>query len=312
MNEAKEFPRSESFNNESLIYFFKIFWLKKSLIILSVITFGIFGGVFSLFLPDVYKSEVVLSPTSSNSGDLSSLSQYAGIAAMAGFSLPMSSNQDKTSEGLETIRSFSFFKDYIAENDLFFKLMAPKGWDSINDELLIDKGMFDTKNNKWVNTEKFSVNGKPSLQVAHEKFLESLEIKEDKRTNFISISFTHYSPNIAKEFLEFLISDINEKARREDIFTAEQTIKVLEEEFNKVQYLGVKTGISALIKRNIETISIAKSTQQYLMKELSPAYAPEEKHRPQRLLIVFLFSLIGFIVVSIFVLYKEYFLKRKY
>ena len=137
MNEAKEFPRSESFNNESLIYLFKIFWLKKSLIILSVITFGIFGGVFSLFLPDVYKSEVVLSPTSSNSGDLSSLSQYAGIAAMAGISLPMSSNQDKTSEGLETIRSFSFFKDF-NQNTEELSSNEQEFLDEIFDQIILD------------------------------------------------------------------------------------------------------------------------------------------------------------------------------
>ena len=106
----------------------------------------------------------------------------------------------------------------------------------------------------------------------------------------------HFSPHVAKKILEIFIKEINETTRNEDISTAQQIISYLEEENLNTRNIDLKLGINSLIQSQIKKIAIANSSPQYVLKVISPPYAPESKFSPSRLLIV----LIGFFLGSIF------------
>lgn len=67
------------------IALFKLLWSKKLIIIGSSIIVGIITALITLQIPNIYQSTTTLLPVS---GEQNSLSQYAGIAAMAGVTLP--------------------------------------------------------------------------------------------------------------------------------------------------------------------------------------------------------------------------------
>ena len=106
----------------------------------------------------------------------------------------------------------------------------------------------------------------------------------------------HFSPHVAKKILEIFIKEINETTRKEDISTAQQIISYLEEENLNTRNIDLKLGINSLIQSQIKKIAIANSSPQYVLKVISPPYAPESKFSPSRSLIV----LIGFFLGSIF------------
>ena len=100
-------------------------------------------------------------------------------------------------------------------------------------------------------------------------------------------------------------------ARDEDIAIAKDTMLFLEEEVSKTQLNNVRLGINNLIQKQVETMSIANATPQYLFKILSKPVAPELKSEPKRAFICILGFLFGLITSSLYVLINNYLYKKR-
>ena len=287
---------------------FSVLWKGKIKIFFITAFISIGAIIYSLSLPNVYKSHAILASASGTGNDLSRLAgQYAGLASMAGVSIPSSGELDKVAMGIEVINSLGFFEDVLINNNkFFFKLLAPKDWNKENNILVINENLYDLNSKKWVSEGNYSFNGKPSIQAAHRDFHNKFSISEDPLTGFVNISFEHYSPYVAKEFLDILIFEINERTRSEDIAIAMDSIDYLQNEVNRTQLNSILEGINILIQKQIETIALANASPQYLFKILSEPYAPEIKSEPKRSIIVILFSLLGGMLGCILVLFQNY------
>ncbi len=286
---------------------FLVLWNHKLKIILFTSLVSIGSIFYSLSLPNIYKSQAIISSASSSSGNLSSVvSQYSGLADMAGISLPSQGGSDKFSMGLEVIKSLSFFEKLVEKYNLFFELQAPEGWNPSDNSLIIDPEIYDVKENKWISKDRFAENGKPSIQKAHRDFIYNLSIDVDKQTKFVYISYAHFSPYVAKKVLDSILFEINEISRTEDITMSEESIKYLQKERASTQLTEVKSGINSIIQNRIETIALAKASREYLVKVLSEPYVPELKSLPDRKTIVILSFIFSFIFSSIFYLAQHY------
>jgi uncharacterized protein involved in exopolysaccharide biosynthesis len=276
--------------------FFK--FLLENLKFISFVTFlfAIISIIYSLSIKNIYQSYVVLAPTNQS---LNNLSQYKGVASLAGFSIPNSSEENKVEMALEELVSLNFFEELIFTNDLFFGLVASSGWDEEKNIFIINNKIYDSNKLIWVSKNKYAVNGKPSIQHAHKKFLNNLSIDHNTKSGFVKISFEHYSPYYAKKIIDTITSKINENSKDRDINVAKKSILYLEDEAKKTKLNDVRVGISALIQRNIETIAIANSSPEYLLTTISHPYVSESKYKPRRSLIVIFITLFGFIL-SIF------------
>ena len=78
--------------------------------------------------------------------------------------------------------------------------------------LVINPEIYNVKE-KWVSESSFARNGKPSIQSAHRDFIYNLSIDIDKKTQFVHISFQHFSPYVAKKVLDNILFEINEISR---------------------------------------------------------------------------------------------------
>jgi len=286
---------------------FQILWNEKLKIILITSTAVIFSVFYSLTLPDIYKSETILASTSgSNNNTLSMSSQYAGVASLAGISLPSSGNIDEIAMTMKIIQSLSFFEKFVMNNDLYFNLLAPNGWNAATNKLTINSDIYNEKGKNWVSSQKFSINGKPSMQTAHRVFLKNFLIENDKKTGIITLSYKHYSPFIAQQILESLVLEINEMTRSEDIAIAKDSIKFMETELQNINLNSLRSGMNGLILKQIEIITLANSSPEYFLKTLSPPSAPELKSEPKRAILVILVSIIGFLLIITFIILRHY------
>ena len=317
MNNDANKLMSQEVNNKDFDIFdireiFEILFSAKIKIILITSIVSIVTVVAALLIPNIYKSEVILAPTSASSNLTKLASQYSGLASMAGISLPTSGDVDKVDSGIQVLKSFNFFEDFANKNNLIYLLMAPNGWDRKSNEILINKKVYDTISDKWVSKIPYSINGKPSMQTVHRTFHKnSFIITKDKKTGFVSMSMEHYSPFIAKEILELIIIEINEITRNQDMLQAERSIQYLEEQILGTQLADVRTGLNELVQNQVETIMLAKATPEYLFKTLSPPIAPEKKSEPRRSIICIAGFFLGFIFSSIYVLINHYLRKSK-
>ncbi|MFT4634820.1 MAG: hypothetical protein ACI9OI_000608 [Chitinophagales bacterium] len=268
---------------------------------------SIIAVVFALSLPNIYQSEALLAPASSSSGGLGGLAkQYGGLASLAGISLPGDGSGDKTVLGLEVMKSRRFIAEFIEHHDLLVPLMASSGWDQSTGDLVIDNGIYESTAKKWVRDVPPPKQPVPSLQEAYQKFEKLLSITEGRKSGFISLSIKHYSPVVAQQWVVWLIEDINNTLREQDVREAERSIAYLKQQVEATLLTDLQAMFFELIQSQTETIMLAKVRQEYVFKTIDPAVVPEKISEPKRALICILGTLLGGVLAGFLVLVVHY------
>jgi LPS O-antigen subunit length determinant protein (WzzB/FepE family) len=290
--------------------FFSILWQAKFLIISTTFIASILVVLYALSIPNIYKSEAKLAPVSGNVS-LSNISgQMGGLATLAGIDIPSSSNQDKSSIAFEVLKSRKFFEEFLESNDILIPLMASNGWDKNSNKLLINKNVYDVENNKWLFDKDNPKKTQPTSQEAFITFSSLFSVNKDKLTGFFSIEMEHYSPHVAKEWLDIIIIQINDSMRLQDIASAERSVEYLKAELNTSSLKGVQNNIYNLIETQIEKKVLAQATPEYVFQVIDPPIAPEKKVSPRRAVICIIGALIGGIIGVFIALIRQYFYKN--
>jgi len=296
MNESRQQTTSGYEEEElDLRVLFRTLWDRKWLI--SGITFAstVIAAIFALVLTDIYRAEALLAPNKNDStSGLSALAaQYGGLASLAGINLGSESTDD-IAIGLEILKSRQFISTFILSHDLLVPIMAADGWDEESDELKIDTDIYDVSDEVWVRDVRPPKKPTPSLQEAYERFSEDiLMVSQNKRTSFVTISIDYFSPTIAKQWVDWLIEDINSTVMEKDVEKAEQAIAYLGDQVSATSLANLQEVFFSLIEEQTKTVMLAKVSDEYLLETLDPAIVPEEKAKPSRVLIVIMGFLLG-------------------
>ena len=286
---------------------FSALWSGKLWIIATTVIASAIAISVALSMPNIYRSQALLAPVSADSGGLGGLaSKFGGLASLAGVSLPGGSGGDKTTMGLEVIKSRQFFAALMEKYDVLVPLMAAENWDPVTNTLVINSEIYDVDNAAWLREPKPPRKSEPSVQEAHEVFLQSLSIAQDKETGFINISVEHYSPYVAKQWVDMLVVEINETIRGQDMSQAERSIAYLQEQIKATQLAELQAGFFELIQSQTETIMLANASPEYLFKTVDPAVVPELKAKPKRALICVLGALLGGMLGVLIVLVRHF------
>ena len=123
--------------------------------------------------------------------------------------------------------------------------------------------------------------------------LNLVSISEDKQTGLISVSVEHESPDIAKQWVELMVSRVSEDLRSKDIREAEESIKFLEAQREKTSLVSLDEVFAQLIEEQTKTIMLANVSKDYVFDVIDPPVAPELKSKPSRALICVLGTLFG-------------------
>ena len=283
---------------------FRVLWAGKWLI--GGITFAatVIAVIVALMLPNVYRAEALLAPNQDEGAvGLSALAaQYGGLASLAGINLG-SGSSDKTALGLEILKSRKFVSEFIERHDILVPLMAVKGWDLETGELNIDSSIYDVSAKKWVRKVRPPKKTIPSLQEAYEEFSEEIfSVSQDKKTGFVTLGVEHYSPAIAKQWVDWLVQDINATVMRQEVDEAEQAIEYLNKQIAATSLADLQSVFFRLIEEQMKTVMLANVSNEYLLKTLDPAVAPEKKAKPLRALIVLLSAILSGVLAIFLIL----------
>jgi len=269
-------------------------WAGKWLIIAVTSIFTVASVAYALSLPNIYKSEALLAPASQEEGGMGALaSQFGGLASLAGVSLGGSGGIDKTALALEIMKSREFISAFINDNQLHVPLMAANDWSRDDNNLLYDQDIYDAKADKWVRKVKLPKRPMPSSQEATKRFLEIFSISQDKTSSMILLNVEHYSPFIAKQWVDLLTDAINAEMKKRDLSEAQRSIAYLEEQLKKTRVSGLQDVLYQLVEEQTKTIMFASVREQYAFKTIDSAIVPEIKAGPKRALICILGILLG-------------------
>tara|TARA_B100000242_G_C43052322_1_gene491772 strand:+ start:110 stop:1054 length:945 start_codon:yes stop_codon:yes gene_type:complete len=287
----------------------KIFFKRIKIISIFSIVSVILSIGIALLIPNVYMSSALLAPAEDTESLSSKLGAYSSLAGIANVSLPGETN-NSSSEAIERIKSFSFFQDYFLPNIKLEDLYAANGWDEETNQVTYKSKIFDNKKGTWVREVKPPKKSKPSNQEAFEIYEDILSISEDRKTMFVRVSIEHFSPHIAKEWLEIIIFNINESMRKIDQDTAKDSISFLNQTAQDTNLNEIKEAISALLETQMQNLMLASASEYYIFKIIDYPIAAEEKIRPNRAIVVILGSIIGFLVALFTAIGIEYYSKN--
>ncbi len=159
--------------------------------------------------------------------------QVGSLANNAGIKLA-AHRVDNTTIVLKKLRSRGFIKSFINKHNLRVPIMASKGWNSEKNILVIESDIYSIEKKEWVRSTKLNKEKKPSDMEVYNSFLELVSISENKSSGLITAGIEFYSPYHAKLWLEWLVIDLNEYIREQDLIRAQGRLDYLKKAIDEV------------------------------------------------------------------------------
>jgi LPS O-antigen subunit length determinant protein (WzzB/FepE family) len=289
---------------------FNIIWRGKWIIIVITGLFAFAGIMYATSLPDKYKASILLAPADSEStGGLSGLtSQLGGIASLAGLSMS-GGNANKVGEALALLNSRSFIQSFISKRNLLPELIAIQSWDKESGVLIYDKSKFDMDNQLWVRTPPKNKKVIPTAWEGFNQFISMLKVSDLGNDGTLSISLESQSPVIAKQWLEWLVEDLNSTISERELAEAKQSVIYLRQQIQNTNVSELKSIFYSLIEEQTKKMLLGEVRQDYVLKVVAPPVFPEDRSSPSRALICIAITFVGGIF-SVFLVLVMSFLRR--
>lgn len=277
----------------------EILWRGKLWIAVTTMLFGIAGVLYSLSLPNMYTSEGIYAPTKQQGAANGLISQYGGLAAVAGLNLNGGRNTD-VDQAMALIRSWSFLENLVEQNKLASLVLAVKGWDQHSRKIIWNEKIYDPNSGSW--RELKDNKSVPSSYDVYRQLSEMVAVSVDSKTGMVSIAVTHYSPEVAAEWVKLLVSAINTHFQVRDISETKDNIAYLEAKIAETGIAGMQSVFYGMIESQLKTLMLAEVSDEYLLKEVVGPKVAEIKSKPRRTIICALFVVLGAGLASFIVL----------
>jgi uncharacterized protein involved in exopolysaccharide biosynthesis len=247
----------------------------------------------SWLYPKKYEATLLMSPVTNQSagGGLGALggavsSQLGGLASLAGLSL--GSGSGAKAESLATLQSEALTQRYIQEKDLL-PVLFPRKWDA--------------QQKKWKSSAPDKV---PTLWKGNQYFTENIrDLKENARTGLATLTIRWTDAKMAAEWANDLVKLANDYLRDKAIRESDRNIAYLKDQLTKTSDVGLQQSIYSLMESEIKKEMIARGSEEYAIKVIDPAVAPEKAVSPKPTLWILAAFCIGLILSCMYIILKR-------
>jgi len=271
--------------------------------LLRIICISVLIGLISIFyalsVPNKYTSDAVLKIVENQASPSSSIASSLGsLGSIAGFSLGNQSNN--ASLAIQTINSRDFFSDLTDEtkNSNFIFLTALKKFDSKNNEFIFNDKIYDSVDNVWLSNDGKSL--KPSFLDAFKIYSDSLRVTKNKESGYIHVSFEHFSPFFARDFLIQLIALLDLTIRSNDLRDSKDRLDYLVEASKIETNSDLRNSFTQLIYLEHKKQVSANVSRSYFVEVIDSPHLPEKKSFPRRSIICIVITIFGVGIMLLF------------
>ena len=276
-------------------------WEKKFLILSVTSIFALMGVIYSLSVVDLYMSESLLVKTKDGpraTSSIDSVMKAAGVNVAAG-------TIDDGHIAEETIHSREFLAHLLQIPAVWPSLMASIGYDKDTKKIIFDKEIYNPDEDDWSE----GGGGAPSFMATYKEYRRNvIDVEYDRSTGFMWIRVTHMSPIFAKEFLDIIIEEVNEKIRLRDLARTNEHLDFLTKEIKSTGYMEIKFAMNSILEGQLIEKMQSMISKEYTLTKVYSPFIPQEKVSPKRTRIVVLFTLFGAFLSVVFVSVKQFFL----
>ena len=290
--------------------FFASIMKDKWLVLFITTVFSIVFIVLALYLPNKYKSDILLMPVTEQESSLAGLSsQLGGLASIAGINL--GGQSDKTDLAIATLKSRTFLMEFIADTDIKVELLAVRKWNAVTGSYTYDEDVYDPNSKQWIRDVSAPKQAEPSLLESYVYFVEKLlEVEEDKETGFVRVIIKHISPVFAEETVKKLIQRLDNKLRQDAEIEAEKSIEYLQNAILEAKNADLKSLLYKLVEQELQKKMLTKVRKSYAFKVIDNAVIAEDKYSPKRALLCIFGFILG-VCFSLFIVFVRALKKTK-
>ena len=278
-NEPRQQQRPENYppyEDEINLLDYVIVLLKhKWMIFFLVFIAGVAAVIYSLRLPEIYRSESTIVPIGQEKASLSSrLSALGGFGAMVASQVGIG--------GAGSLEKFEIvLKSRKLTNDLVekHKLMP-----------VIFKDSEDP----------------PTLQDAYKAVQGMLEIKPDKKNGVLKLGFLFPDPAVAQKLLNYYVDGMSEFLRQQSLENVATQSKALQEQLVTTTDPLLRTKLAEIIAQYVEKETLAKVQRYYGFNVIDPPFVPEKRFKPKRAQICILSVIVAFFMAIFLAFIMEY------
>ena len=292
--------KNSSFSIKELV---QILWSEKKLILSILLPIFLLSIIVSINIPNKYISsaKIQIIDDKSNEALSSAINQFGGLSSISGVSI--SGTESKENLFLEEVQSREFLRHILTFDGINESIMASKGFDPISKKIIFNEKIFDSIKGMWVRSPPKDRMKIPTHIEVYEssQFNESFSVFYDKKTNFITISFKHFSPFFAHDFVNLVITEMDKINREKDLKEAEKSLDYLKIMLEKTNEKEIKDLISRLIESKLKVQMLANVNDNYIINVIDSPFVPEKKSEPKRSRIVLISLIIGFILTSLYI-----------
>jgi uncharacterized protein involved in exopolysaccharide biosynthesis len=296
---------SKNISNDSSRDFIEVLSNNVFFIFSSTFILTFIAVLYIIFLPNFFTSSSLLKVSVNDNGNSASgLSAYAGLASLAGVSMP-TAGDDKGMIAIETIKSRSFLKRLISFEGVLENIVAAKYYDFDKEKIVYDESIYNQKTKTWVIE-------KPSYLEAYEYYEEFMSVSQNKATGFISLSYEHVSPQFSYELTSLIIKEINLLMKFKDMKESSDSLIYLQNILEETNNTNIKLQLNQMIENQLRTQMLSNIRDDYLLMAIDPPFIAEEKSSPRRAILCIIFLLINFILsISLLIIRESFALKSK-
>lgn len=271
-----------------------------------VIGFLIIGIGYQGTKHDIYVSSALLkvekNEDSSLLGNLNS-----SLGALSQFTGGLGSSESQENYVVELISSRVLLDRILEKNDLVPELISAKGFNYKTQEIVFNK-FFNSEDRQWqFNSEKDKQDALTFERIFEDDYLDKIFVRLNRQTNFVEVSFQHPSPIFAQQFLDLMITELDNLARNDALEEAEKSLQYLELRLLEATQSDLRSSIASLIEAQLKIIMYANTKEAYLVKFIDKPNLPYKAEYPNRVLIILVSLILGIVTASISALARKRF-----
>src|SRR6185437_12994794 len=265
-----------------------VLWRQRLLLIVPAVVLAGAVLALALVLPKEYTAKTVLSSVEDSSGSFggggmgSMVSQYKGLASLAGISMPQ---DQKKEEAIALLKSTAITEEFIREENLL-PVLYSKRWNPATKQ--------------WRKGDRV-----PSLWQGSQYFKQKIRaVTDDAKTGLIELDITWSDPVVAAQWANGLVQLTNKYSQQKAVGFAKRHIAFLSQKAQQTPYVDEREGIFAIMENQLTNEMIAEGTDEYDLNVIDPAFAPEKPDYPRPVLWTSLAFLAGLAIGSLGVLVR--------
>jgi len=283
--------------------FIKVCWMWKYHVFLIVLIFSTISVSYSFTIQNKYTSIAILKEKNQNNN-------LQGLGTIGRLGFGGSVSESKTDLAIAVIKSRAFVEELAKDSYIKSSIYAANSFDPSTKKIIYNQNIFLEATNSW-NKNRYPHPSGPSYIDVHKKYLKSLRISKDNLTGFVTISYEHVSPIFAFEFLNIIISNVNQLIKENDLSEAELAKSFLYEELDNTSSTYVNDAISELIKSQLETQVKAKASKNYVFDMIDKPFIPIKRSKPSRSVALAFGLFLGLLASLVYILLSNEKLKSR-